>query len=74
MRKEHHFYLSLPLNAAYPGHQRLKYLSQKNLFYKYTNFWVGKASMFPNFLNHSHQNEAFFNMLRNNIYAYSMRR
>jgi hypothetical protein len=25
MRKEHHFHLSiLPLNAAYPGHQRLK--------------------------------------------------
>jgi hypothetical protein len=62
MRKEHHFHLSifLPLNAAYPGHQRLKYLSQKILFYKYTNFfWVGKASMFPNFPKSFHQNGLF---------------
>jgi hypothetical protein len=64
MRKEHHFHLSifLPLNAA--GHQRLKYLSQKICF---TNILTSsgwqEGLCFLISLNHSHQNEAFFNML-----------
>jgi hypothetical protein len=59
MRKEHHFLSIFPLNAAYPGHQLKIPFTEKFCFTNILTSSGGRASM-PNFLNHSHQNEAFY--------------